>query len=91
MSNAWVQRGDDIDGEARDDYFGWALAMAADGNTIAIGADCNDDNGGDAGHTRIFKFGDDVEKWIQTRVFKKGDDVEKLIQHGGEIDGPHIP
>ncbi|MCP3938740.1 MAG: hypothetical protein GY708_25615, partial [Actinomycetia bacterium] len=35
---AWVQRGDDIDGEATNDESGWSVAMSGDGDTVIIGA-----------------------------------------------------
>lgn len=35
---AWKQVGDDIDGEANDDQFGFSVAISDDGTTVAIGA-----------------------------------------------------
>jgi len=52
--NNWLKRGDDIDGENAYDYSGYALAVSADGNTLASGARFNDDAGYDAGHARVF-------------------------------------
>ena len=37
-NNAWIQKGNDIDGEATDDNSGWNISISDDGNTIAIGA-----------------------------------------------------
>jgi hypothetical protein len=53
----YKQIGIDIDGEAKGDFFGFSLAMSADGETIAIGAPGNKANGNkDAGHVRVYKF-----------------------------------
>jgi len=51
----WSQLGDDIDGEAADDLFGWRVSLSADGNSIAIGAVGNDGNGSNSGHVRIYR------------------------------------
>jgi hypothetical protein len=53
---AWTQRGLDIDGEDSGDNSGWPLSMSADGNTVAIGAYLNDDNGTNSGHVRVYRF-----------------------------------
>ena len=54
--NVWQQIGQDIDGEAAGDESGWSLSLSADGNTVAIGAPYNDDNGSDSGHVRVYNF-----------------------------------
>ena len=54
-TSTWAQLGEDIDGEASFDFFGSSVAMAADGNLIAIGAPFNDGNGVSSGHVRFFK------------------------------------
>ncbi len=51
-STAWVQKGNDIEGEAGLDGSGWPVNMP-NANTVAIGAPNNDGNGSDAGHARI--------------------------------------
>jgi hypothetical protein len=66
---AWVQLGDDIDGEAAGDYFGYSVSLAADGQNVAIGAILNDGNGGNSGHVRLFK-------WSGTAWVQRGDDID---------------
>ena len=61
-SNAWVQKGADIDGELATDFFGWSVSMP-DANTLAAGAPLHDGSGVDAGHVRIFSW--DGSAWIQ--------------------------
>lgn len=52
----WIQIGGDIDGEASGDSSGWSVAMASDGQTIAIGAIFNDGNGSNSGHARVYRL-----------------------------------
>ena len=53
---SWVQLGEDIDGEAVDDYSGWSVSLSADGTIVAIGANRNDGKGNDSGHVKVYKF-----------------------------------
>ena len=41
----WVQRGQDIDGEAAGDHSGSSVSLSSDGGIVAIGAPLNDGNG----------------------------------------------
>ncbi|EGB05110.1 hypothetical protein AURANDRAFT_66713 [Aureococcus anophagefferens] len=68
----WVQRGDDIDGEAADDDSGRSVSLSADGAALAVGAPRNDGGGNSAGHARVFAWDPDDETWKQ---------------RGGDIDG----
>ena len=54
-SGVWSQVGGDIDGEAAEDFFGWSIAMTADGSRIVVGAIENDGNGSRSGHVRVFQ------------------------------------
>ena len=51
--SAWVQVGENIDGEAADDRSGISVALAADGAAVAVGATRNDGTGHNAGHVRV--------------------------------------
>ncbi|MCH2131977.1 MAG: FG-GAP repeat protein, partial [Pirellulaceae bacterium] len=55
-TGTWDQFGADMEGETDDDQFGSSVALSADGNTVAIGAPGNDNNGELAGHTRIYRY-----------------------------------
>lgn len=59
----WNQLGQDIDGEATIDYFGFSVSISDNGNIVAIGALRNDGNGVDSGHVRIYEF--DGVAWNQ--------------------------
>ena len=74
----WDQKGSDIDGEAKDDYFGWSVCLNSDGNTLVIGAKYNDGNGVEAGHARVYN-------WNGTGWDQKGTDIdgESCIDNSG--------
>ena len=50
----WTQVGADIDGEAPDDRFGWAVSIDDAGDRIVIGAYNNDGGGSNSGHVRVY-------------------------------------
>jgi hypothetical protein len=77
-NEAWSQLGDDIDGEAADDYSGWSVNINAAGDRVAIGAIGNDDNGNNSGHTRIYEYSNGA--WSQL-----GDDIDG--EAGGDESG----
>ena len=68
--NAWVQLGDDIDGEAEDDNSGISVSLSDNGEIVAIGAHQNDGNGADSGHVRVYQY-DGVDTWE-----KVGNDID---------------
>ena len=51
----WTQVGQDIDGENVCDQSGWGVSLSDNGNTVAIAAQYNDENGNDAGHVCIYR------------------------------------
>lgn len=66
---AWLQRGNDIDGEAGGDASGISVSLNDAGNILAIGATHNDGNGTEAGHVRIYE-------WTGTTWIQKGNDID---------------
>ena len=65
---AWKQLGvflgsGDLEGQFAGDRFGSAVAVSADGLVVAAGAQRNDDNGGDAGHVRVFRYDSWLDQW----------------------------
>ena len=66
----WIQRGQDIDGEAAGDESGSSVSISDDGSIVAVGAFLNDGNGLDAGHVRIYSY-DTSAGWVQ-----RGDDID---------------
>jgi len=59
----WTLLGQEIDGEAADDYSGRSVSLSSDGTIVAIGAPYNDGNGFNSGHVRIYKY--DGTSWGQ--------------------------
>jgi ribosomal protein L13E len=54
-SGTWTQIGEDLDGEAANDFSGNSVSLSADGSIVAIGANGNDANGVDSGHVRVYQ------------------------------------
>jgi hypothetical protein len=77
----WIQRGNDIDGEAGGDYSGYSVSLSTDGNIVAIGAYGNDGNGASSGHVRIYQW--DGAAWIQ-----RGNDIDG--EAGGDGTGTSV-
>ena len=67
--SGWVQRGGDIDGEAVSDQGGAAVALSADGDTVAISAPLNNGNGDGAGRVRVYAW--NGSGWVQ-----RGGDID---------------
>ena len=65
----WVQKGSNIVGESRINRSGWSVSLSAHGSYVAIGAPRNNDNGGAAGHVRVYEF--DGTDWVQV-----GNDID---------------
>ena len=53
--SAWVQRGQDIDGENMVDI-AVVASLSKDGKRLAVGSQLNDGNGIDSGHFRVFEW-----------------------------------
>ena len=73
---SWNQIGNDIEGEAQNDYSGYSVSINSAGTRVAIGAYFNDASDGtlaDAGHTRVYE-------WDGTSWNKMGDDIDGEAQ-----------
>ena len=78
---AQVQVGADIDGEAAGDQFGYAVALSADGERVAISGPHNDDNGNISGHVRVLQ-------WSGTDWVQLGSDIDG--EAAGDFSGESI-
>ncbi|KAL3806303.1 LOW QUALITY PROTEIN: hypothetical protein ACHAXA_005529, partial [Cyclostephanos tholiformis] len=74
--SVYTQRGNDINGEAANDYFGMSVSLSNDGNILAIGASGNDGNGTDSGHVRVYS-------WNGSVYIQRGNDIN------GEVAGDY--
>ena len=71
-ANQWVQRGADLIGESAGDLSGVSIAMATNGDVVAIGAnEANVPNHGNAGHVRVFEWNE--VSWVQ-----RGTDIDGI-------------
>jgi len=73
----WTKVGQDIDGEAAFDEFGFSINLSSDGSIIAIGAPYNDGMGNNAGHVRVYQINDG--EWTQL-----GEDIDGIE---GDLSG----
>ena len=63
VDGAWIQVGNDIDGESSNDWSGYSVAMSSNGDRVIIGAPYNHDAEYSSGHARVFQeFGG---LWVQ--------------------------
>ncbi len=62
-NNNWVQIGDGIDGEFRNDQSGFSLSINSDGSVVAIATSQNAIYGIENGHVRVYR--NDNNNWIQ--------------------------
>lgn len=77
-SNAQIQKGTDIDGEAAGDYLGHSVSMP-DANTMAIGAINNSEKALFAGHVRIYSWNGST--WTQKGVDIDGENTKNFSGH----------
>ncbi|MDG1811262.1 MAG: Ig-like domain-containing protein [Polaribacter sp.] len=54
--NNWLQLGQDINGEAKGDQFGYSVSLSGDGKNVVIGTPMNNENGSNSGHVRVYSF-----------------------------------
>lgn len=55
-SNAWTQLGQNINGEALNDFFGKSVSISSNGTKVAVGAWYNDGGGSNSGHVRVYEY-----------------------------------
>jgi hypothetical protein len=82
IAGEWTQIGEDINGEAAEDYSGWSIGLSASGDVIAISAVWNDNSGFNAGNIRIFQNIDAV--WTQVGLSINGESASD--ESGSSVD-----
>jgi hypothetical protein len=73
---AWTQKGDDLDGMAAGDNFGFSVSMP-DANTVAISGINNDNAATNAGHVVVYEW--DGASWIQKGFEFAGENEDDKI------------
>ena len=61
----WVQCGDDINGEAAEDLFGYLVDVSGDGTIVTIGSPFNDENNDKVGSLNVYEFDIIDNRWVQ--------------------------
>ena len=87
QSGSWVQIGNDIFGEASEDYSGGSISLSSDASTLAIGAYLNDGNGVNSGHARIYDLRATlyVNDFIQSKISLFPNPVANILTIDSEI------
>jgi hypothetical protein len=80
-NSTWIKLGQDIDGEAQDDEFGWAVSISSDGTTVAISGNYNDGGGSNSGHVRVLRYIN--SNWVQL-----GGDIDG--ENTGDLSGRSV-
>ena len=93
---SWNKLGQDIDGEASDDYSGLSVSLSSDGTIVAIGAIYNDGNGPFSGRVRVYKlvveeegeinYDKKVAKTISYAILS----IKNTIEEGVDDDKAHL-
>jgi len=76
----WVQRGNEMTGEAAGDWFGGAVATSTAGDTVAVGSLFHD------GDAEAGSFGCEICRG-SVRIFDWDLSSEEWVQRGSDIDG----
>ncbi len=84
--SAWTQLGQDIDGEAADDFSGGSVSL--EGNRVAIGAHKNDGNGAEAGHVRIYEWNGTA--WAQLGLDIDGEAADDFSGFSVSLEGDRV-
>lgn len=71
-SDQWVQVGNSIYGDSAFDYSGASISLNGDGDIIAIGANGSKN---DTGHTRVYKYVAESNKWEKLGQDLPGDEI----------------
>jgi hypothetical protein len=61
----WIQRGQNIDGEAEEDQCGLSVSISGDGSIVAIGAPYNSEMNSHSGNVRIYAWNGTTSAWVQ--------------------------
>jgi hypothetical protein len=77
-----------IPGEAYYDESGYSVSLSKNGNTLVIGTPGNDYNGGGSGHTRIYRYNENIEDyWEQIGDVLDGEEPYAKFGHSVSLSG----
>jgi hypothetical protein len=92
-NGTWTQTGSDIEGVTNFDYFGYSVAMSADGTQIAVGSPFNDGVAGElrnVGRVHVYTLTNGT--WTQTGEVIYGKNMDDYSGYSIDMsaDGTHI-
>lgn len=67
-NDTWVQIGEDITGTDEDEYFGYSLAISADGNTVVVGVEANDLTAFNSGTSFVYQNINDSWQMVSNSI-----------------------
>lgn len=86
MTNSFVQRGNEIQGEYFNDRLGTSISLSSNGSIIAIGTDDhNNENGFRTGNVRVFIFDGPNNDWVQIGNSILGQSENEYLGHSVEL------
>ena len=74
----FTQLGNDLNGEARGEEFGWSVSLSHNGDTMAVGTPV-DGNGINAGRVRIYAYDANSDSWNQLGSDIVGEAAEDFL------------
>ena len=83
-SSAWSQIGEDLDGEAENDYQGWSVSLSSNGLTLAVGAYGHESN---KGTVRIYNIEAEKSGSANKGTVTLNSQSNTWSQIGNNIDG----
>lgn len=78
VNQDWIQLGNPINGENPSDFSGASVNLSSDGQSIAIGATFNNENGSESGQVVIYRFNNSINDWEKTGNDINGSAYDKL-------------
>ena len=75
----WIQLGENLSGQAAYDNYGRAVALAADGMTLAVGARDNDGNGDSSGQVKVYTYVEALSSYVQLGQSIYGESATDLL------------
>jgi len=72
-TSEWVESRARLAGTGEQDYFGWSVSLAGEGDHVSIGAPISPKDGNRPGYVRIFKYTGIGDKWEQRGQDLTGD------------------
>ena len=84
-TNTWKRRGQDIDGEASGDMFGFSVSLSDSGDVLAAGSKSSDGGGTDSGSLRVYQYYASSNTWQKIGESIYGESAYDEFGHSTDI------